>query len=482
MKQGELMQQLSAHNVWWQREDWERDDADLGRLVDVPFDYRPNPLGSIRPDGLYFLRGPRRVGKSVEVKRTIARLIRSGVSAKAVIHFACNGLARTDLQNLVRAAERLSPPSEEPRYWFLDEITAAKDDWSDGIAHLRDNNARFKRDCVVLTGSSTRNLDRAIKALAGRRGLVVSGDDRTLLPAGFRSFCQIIDGAHVPDPSPLRTRDFAVPGRWRSAAYELSPFLDELVGLWDLYLTIGGFPRAMADFLADGSVSAGFVGDLWQVIYGEAIRSKSYGAVQIERLLSELSQRLTDPTNFTQLAEDCGFADHSVASDRCDDLVAAYTIWPCYPLGPMNLPHLKAQRKFYFYDPLLARLAHLLDQRNPDPPHEHLSEQQLALSIRRALELERPSGFTDHSQLMFQKTPSRNEIDFVSPHMNRVAFESKYVDAKETRAASAIKAQRVTGFLASRSLFDPDAPVAWLPASFIAWLLDHGSQRTPERG
>jgi predicted AAA+ superfamily ATPase len=275
----------------------------------------------------------------------------------------------------------------------------------------------------------------------------------------------------LPALDPLRPRDFAN-AAWRQSAYELAPFPADLVGLWELFLTVGGFPRAVWDYLDTGAVSSSFVQGLWQVIYGEALRSNAYPALQIQRLLSELAARLTAPTNFTQLAEDCGFADHSVASERCDDLVAAYVLWPCYPVGSAGLPRLNAQRKFYFYDPLLARLAALLDRRSHEPSLDALSEQQVGLALLRALEREKRSAFADYSKLMFMKTPSRNEIDFVGPDIEPAVFESRYLDSKKTSATAAIRAQRVPGIMASRAYFDPEAVVPWLPAALLVWMLD----------
>ena len=71
------------------------------------------------PDGLYVLRGPRRVGKSLEIKRAIAQLLEHGVEPRSIIHFACDELGRGDLQRLVKAGrEVLTRGVEGARYWF----------------------------------------------------------------------------------------------------------------------------------------------------------------------------------------------------------------------------------------------------------------------------------------------------------------------------------------------------------------------------
>jgi hypothetical protein len=44
-----------------------------------------------------------------------------------------------------------------------------------------------------------------------------------------------------------------------SALYELEPWGHTLADAWELYLEVGGFPRAVGEFVRDGAVSAGFL-------------------------------------------------------------------------------------------------------------------------------------------------------------------------------------------------------------------------------
>jgi len=55
-----------------------------------------------------------------------------------------------------------------------------------------------------------------------------------------------------------------------------------------------------------------------------------------------------------------------------------------------GVPQVNAQRKFYFSDPLLARLAHLVDDGHPAPDESVLTEQQAGMAIARAIERKRP--------------------------------------------------------------------------------------------
>ena len=64
----------------------------------LPLDYESEPLADIRPPGLYVLRGPRRVGKSLELNASIMRLLAHGVDPKLVFYCSCDGLSTQDLQ------------------------------------------------------------------------------------------------------------------------------------------------------------------------------------------------------------------------------------------------------------------------------------------------------------------------------------------------------------------------------------------------
>jgi hypothetical protein len=52
----------------------------------------PGVLDDIEPGGLYTLSGPRRIGKSLELRRAIAALIATGSLATSVTRLARSGI------------------------------------------------------------------------------------------------------------------------------------------------------------------------------------------------------------------------------------------------------------------------------------------------------------------------------------------------------------------------------------------------------
>ena len=176
MNPGQISQRLTAGNRWWQdASGWTSLDRDLKRLRATALPYEPRPLDDLAEGGLYVLYGPRRVGKSVVVKRRIDSLLATGVAPRRIIHFACDELAKGDLQRLVaQGRDVLTRSVTEPRYWFLDEITSVPG-WPAAIKWLRDN-TDFGDDTVILTGSSASDLEEARKELADCRGPALDSD------------------------------------------------------------------------------------------------------------------------------------------------------------------------------------------------------------------------------------------------------------------------------------------------------------------
>lgn len=468
MKAGEIQVELSQTNRWWRGPGWEREDPDLQVAGAAPFDYRPSPLGDLAEGGLYLLRGPRRVGKSTEVKRAIAALVNGGLESRRVVWASVDGRRAEDLRRLVSAARvHLSPPEAGPRYWFIDEITGVSGDWPSEIKWLRDNDP-FGTDTVVLTGSSSARIDGATKALAGRRGNA-RNSDRVLLPMRFSDFCAATGLAHPPGlPGPIRACDVTgEPGR--GAMRAAMPWLADLLIAWEVYLRVGGYPQAVAGWARDRDVPPSLVDALWQVVHGEAITAAGFSHNQTAALLATVARGLCAPLSISSLSRDVDVA-RSTASERVSDLDRAYITWPLHREENLH-PKLRAGTKRYFIDPLLARLAHLhTGSREPDP--SQINEQQIGVALLRNLERHKPTGLTAYDRLLYYRSATGAEIDFVGKDLAGLAVECKYVDDRWGREMQTIAASPWFGVLATRSGADERPEGLAVPSPILSLLLD----------
>lgn len=468
MNDHQIRRLLGSRSPWRGSDQWEADDPDLRSVARLPLSYMPEPLADVRPPGLYVFRGPRRVGKSVELKRAIVRLLREGVDPKVVFYCSCDGLSKQDLRRLIVQGRSITRTLTGPHWWFLDEITSV-DDWSAVIKGLRDQDTAFRESCVVLTGSSARDLERARSDLADRRG-GIADSDRLLLPMTFRAFCGSLGGFERVPERVVRPTNFLDPDTER-AIWELEPWTDALADAWELFLTVGGFPRAVGEFVAGGAISDGFVQGMWDVVVGDAIRATRMSEAEVAALMARLVTGLCSPVNASRISTEVGLSGHQAVVDRIDDLVAAFLAWRCHRLRD-GRPNTAAQRKLYFVDPLVAQLSHRRNPSFPEPDISQLCEQQIGLALARSVSFARPAAFVQSDCVMYERTETDSEIDFVGPELG-VPFECKYTDGTWRRAAQAMRARYGRGVMVTRSplLVGGREPVWAVPAGVVAWLL-----------
>lgn len=467
---GQFAQDLAAINTWWrQPTGWEATDPDLRGAAHQGIDYDPPVLAELQPGGLYLLRGPRRVGKTVAIKRTISRLLRDGVPATCVVHAAVDGWAAKDLRTLVQNVALPPVPEGHVRWWFIDEVSAAGDRWDQQIKWLRDNLAEFQDACVVLTGSDASKLSEAAGTLAGRRGRM-SDVDRTLLPMGFRTFARLWN-----DPPDLKVPLPELRSRYAMDAYQqMLPWLDDLVRAWEVYLQYGGFPVAAAAAKAGEPIPAWFCNDMKDVIVRDVFRESGQGTATVTALLERLWASMSSPLNRSTLAQDVDI--HPQAVNRyLQSLHNGYLAWTCPRRQDERwLANDHAQIKVYAIDPLIARLAHLRNPQRSDLDPTVLTEMMIGMVLRRA-QLVAGQLWADDPTVFYLRTPTRKEIDFVSEAFAGTAVEGKYTEGGGwRRAAATVDASQWDGILATRNVLDVDDPDgAWaVPAGVLAYLVD----------
>ncbi|MGH3519698.1 MAG: ATP-binding protein [Haloechinothrix sp.] len=468
-----LAQALAAANPWWRDTRWAQTDPDLVEVSRSGIDYRPCCLHQLARGGLYILRGPRRVGKTVETKRTVGDLIAGGVDPRRIVRMAVDGWRAEELRTLVSRTRLPRIPDGESRYWFLDEVTGVPDGWASAIKWLRDNDAAFRAATVVLTGSNARGLAEAVGVLAGRRG--ATGVNRSVLPMGFRSFAHVL----VPElagsgicrlaAAKLRSPELA------DACEELLVWLDVLVDTWESYLHYGGYPQSATAARAGREVPSDLLDTLFDVVFRDAFNDSGLSELDTHALLGRIAKGLSSPNNASSVAADCDLTVDTVKR-RLNDLINNYLLWPCHQVDADLQPRRRAQSKLYFTDPLLARLAHARNSAWDTPDLTALVEQQMGLALVRGLEADDPGRLHEYDQVAFHRTDTGSEIDFVGANLAGAAVEGKYTEGgKWAGAARTVNASTWAGVLATRNVLDTSAASgrAWaVPAAMLAYLID----------
>ncbi len=214
-----------------------------------------------------------------------------------------------------------------------------------------------------------------------------------------------------------------------------------------------------------------FIRTLWDVTAGEAIRGAATTATQVQAMLGRLTRSLTSPLAVESLREDMGVDSPHTAKARLQDLVFAYLAWPCHQREG-NSPKLSARSKYYFIDPLMARLAPIRSSGLiAEADASAIGEQQLGVELLRSLEREQPGSYVQFSDVMYQRTATK-EVDFSGPRFGQLGFEGKYVDSGWKRESLTVRAAFGRGVLATRGLLDTSGDVWAVPAPFICWMLN----------
>jgi uncharacterized protein len=470
MRHDEIDTELVESNPWWRDPDaWHASDVQLRRARESPLAYEPRPLRDTMRGGLYILRGPRRVGKSTALKQFIRERLRSGVPPRCVVHLSVEGRSASDVVAMVRRAVSVWMEGDPgDRIWVIDEITGVAGAWPEHIKRLRDQDPSFSADTVILTGSSSDRFDDARKLLAGRRQTERS--DRTLFQMGFPEVARCL-GVELPDAPGLSVDRLADDSVIEALVSRYRPWIPGLIQAWDRYLRVGGYPQAVAAEITDpGSAGGSILREaLWDVIHGDAFGGAGLTQTQTQVLLRSMTSSLGSLFSVHGMATAVG-VHHSTAQSRLDALRRAFLAFPVHREDGLA-PRPRSQSKWYFTDPRLARLASEFGAGHPPAPSA-LSEQQVAVTLLRALEDDSPGAAVRHDRLLYYRSRTGAEIDFVSAAFPPTCVESKFVDRAWGRAFQTIQASgRSTGIVATRSGTKRHEGGWALPAGLLAFLL-----------
>ena len=470
MNPNEIDSELSAANPWWRDPGrWQDSDVQLRTARRSALEYDPRPLDDLTPGGLYILRGPRRVGKSTALKKLIARRLKDGASPETVLHISVEGRTAQDVVDLVRRANTTwlrGDPGK--RLWVIDEITGVNGPWPESVKRLRDSDVHFSADTVILTGSSATKFEEARKQLAGRRNAERS--DRTLFQMGFFDVCRAL-GIDLPESPQIAPAELGDPEIIQDAVDNVRPWLSTMVDAWDRFLRIGGYPQAVASELMGPQLGMDVAlrDALWDVIHGDAFEGSGLTPTQTQTILRSITSSLASLYSVEGLAAAISVA-HATAGARLDALRRAFVAFPVHREQGLA-PRPQAQAKWYFTDPCLARLASEFGSGSP-PDMTSVSEQQIAVGLLRALEAKSPGVAVRHDTLLYYRSRTRAEIDFVSPAFAHTCVESKFVNRGWGRAFQTIEASgRRMGIVATRSGTKRHEGGWALPAGLVAYLV-----------
>jgi len=242
------IEELYVLNPWWREPKSIYTDRLIVAFQNSVFKHYPEKLFlSIQKNkpGIYTIRGPRQIGKTTFLKMFIKNLLESGIKPTNLIFLTCDGIKdRFEFSDMLTIyLQTYGSKLNQLNYILIDEVTVIKD-WQLTIKYLADL-GMFDTSVVILTGSSAYDLKHSSEKMPGRKG---RGKDLVYMPITFNEYL----------------KNIGISVERLSLADILSLSEDEINKLrleygfikehFFRYLSTGGFPRVIGEFLEKGTV------------------------------------------------------------------------------------------------------------------------------------------------------------------------------------------------------------------------------------
>jgi len=145
-------------------------------------------------------------------------------------------------------------------------------------------------------------------------------------------------------------------------------------------------------------------------------------------------------------------------------------------------PQLRAEKKLYVVDPLLAYIPRRVRQVGLRPEAPALAETAVAIALFRSDEQPLIEQFALPQGLFYWRSQSGGEVDFLVGHgaiADRIPIEVKYQTTITGRDLAAMRRSFARGLLITIDALDLDhPPFLQIPATLFLWLLG-GEHVTP---
>ena len=299
---------------------------------------------------LFILRGPRQIGKTTLLKRLLKSLLEKGIDPQRTFYFALDVGGVKDEEALfdvlLTYTEFAEENKDKPFFIFIDEATYTRD-WAIGVKKAYD--LGIIRNCFVLiTGSSSLELQRGGERLPGRRGVFPHEADLEMGPLTFREFIQNLEPG-IPLPSPEIS-----PLPIYQSAEKLSYYSREMKSLIRKFLLTGGFPLSINEFIEREEISPAPYVTYLQALLGDLAKAGKR-EVYLKEIIYTIIQKKLEPLDPTLIARETSIRSHNTVSSYIDILENLFVLSTLYHARNLTdpRPSFKRRRKYYFTDPFL---------------------------------------------------------------------------------------------------------------------------------
>ncbi|MCG2725672.1 MAG: ATP-binding protein [Elusimicrobia bacterium] len=444
------IEQIAISSPWWNDEVWHITDRNIKAAKSSKLNFRHLPEGiKIKASAIDIIRGPRQIGKTTEIKLIINELINKKTNPKAIGFFSCDIISKPkDLFEVLKSFyQHLKINKIKKGLFALDEISSVKD-WQKAVKNFVDL-GMAERIHLVLTGSSSIELKRGYERMPGRRN---GGKDYLFLPLSFYEFCRLVNykGSIVEEKFSgviASQRNF---DEFKNNALMKADFYRANLRN---YFKIGGFLRAVSDFVKEGDISQETLLIYQSVLFSEFEKYRK-NLSMLMRVVSEIMRNIATPVSFNAIMKNIEFSSANTVKEYVEMLNMAYLGLEilCLDISKKQ-PFNKKNKKMYFIDPIIFRI--LSDKFHVQyPGDDKIAENVCAVHVSKFF-LSEWASFGVLNKVFYWKSKKGNEIDFVILKNNKpFGFEVKYQNTVSAWDEISIKKGIGDGIIVSKDTFE----------------------------
>lgn len=386
---------IILQNPWWEN----KDDIDLLRIKNNKYQINRKKL-VISPNKIYLIKGPRRVGKTIFLKK----IAQENPKISTYINFdTLINLRNTDLIRTIEQDIKIN----NKKIFLLDEIQSLKESCL-FLKALKDLNL-LENICVIITGSDPRAIDTCRQYLIGR-----SEKLQIMAPLTFRQYLLTILKKEDIDLFSLISENNIDLKENNKILFEKYKLLENHFNTIDAYfkdyLLTGGFPETINSYFEKNLISEKYYEDIILKIFEKMDKQKSI------EILKVLIASMSNTIKYSTIEQKTNYSKETIKS-------YLQTLTELLVLFEVKEKHSSKLKKFYIKDPFIVHSIknsyHYLDSFQ-ESKNFLFNEQELGKIVENVVASHLHNVF--NLDLSFENI-DKKEIDFI---IFNKAIEVKY--------------------------------------------------------
>jgi len=330
---------MEEHNPWWYGDyhekylEWRESDIR----------WKPPLINiiEVKPFSLNFIIGPRQIGKTTAIMVYIHEILARNTDPRAIFYYPCDEIS--DFRELGEILDDYLRFKEsrgiKHATIFLDEITFV-DEWWRAIK-ARIDRGMLKNDTIFISGSASIELIAGKERFPGRRGM---GKDYYLLPLTFHEYAKLVKKREIKGVT-FSTDNLLEKIKTNKI------FSRRLMEDFEEYLTTGGFPISIKEYLAKGRTTEA------QRVYLDWLRTDIIKTGKSEKILKDILAQVirarANPISWNRIAKEAGGLSPNTVRSYIELLENLFVVKVLEFIEPSGKVYRRKNKKIHVIDPFL---------------------------------------------------------------------------------------------------------------------------------